>query len=104
MESFSKNDIFCVNCNLSSYRLESVQWEPLPMDWLKLNINVAVDANNGVVGYGVVVRNHYGLVMAAGITRGIFSDDVDVAEPKALCFARKVSLSPVTSCDLIPFK
>lgn len=48
---------------------------PLPMDWMKMNID-AVDANKGVVGCGAIMRNRYGLVMVAGINQGVFSNDV----------------------------
>lgn len=50
------------------------------MDWMKLNVDAAVDGKRGVVGYSAAVRNHEGLVTAAGIAQGVFFDDVEVAE------------------------
>lgn len=61
------NDITSFDCNLSSDRHESVLLDPPPVDWMKFNVDATVDANKGVVSYGVAVRNHNGLVMAEGI-------------------------------------
>lgn len=51
------------------------------------------------MGYGAVIRNHIGLVMAAGLIRGFFYDDVDTDEAEALRFsiqlARETGLSPL---------
>lgn len=37
------------------------------MDWMKLNVDATIYAKKGVTGYGAVVRNHDGLVMAPGM-------------------------------------
>lgn len=44
LDSFQSLDINSVKCNLSSERQENVKWEPPPVDWLKLNVDAAVDA------------------------------------------------------------
>ena len=99
LDYFGRHGISSVDCNLSSDRHESVKWEPLSTVWMKLNVDAAVGANKDVVGYVVVVRNHHGLVMAAGMAQGVFSDDVDLAEAEALCFglqmAKEIGLSPL---------
>lgn len=52
-----------------------------------------------LVGYGAVIRNHIGLVMAAGLIRGFFYDDVDLAEAEALRFS--IRLARETGQDTI---
>jgi hypothetical protein len=43
-------------------------WSPPPEDFVKLNFDGASKGNPGAVGYGVVIRNHYGHILdiAAG--------------------------------------
>lgn len=67
MDSFHSKGINNVECNLSSDRRTGVKWEPPLVDWMKLNVDAAIYAKKGVTRYGVVVRNHDGLVMAAGM-------------------------------------
>ncbi len=79
------------------------RWEMPPVGWYKLNVDVVVDKVNGTVGYGAVIRNSDGVVMAVGVDQGIFSDDVDIAEAEALRFgirlASEISLSPLVELD-----
>lgn len=51
-----------------------------------MNIDATIDANKGIMGYGVILQKHGGLVMVIGIAQWIFSNDVDVAKAEALCF------------------
>lgn len=45
--------------------------------WFELNgIDAAVDANQGMMGYRAVIRNHNGLVMAAGGAQVCFIYDL----------------------------
>ena len=62
------------------------KWEVPPVDWYKLNVDAVVDKENGKVGYCDVIRNSNGQVMVVGVDRGFFSNDVDIAEAKALHF------------------
>ena len=75
------------------------KWGVPPAGWYKLNVDAAVDKENGKVGYGAVIRNSSGQVMAVGVDQGVFSDDVDIAEAEALPFgirlASETSLSPL---------
>lgn len=54
LESFANNVVTIVDCNLNSNRHECVRWEPPPVDWLKLNVDATINANKGVVGYGLL--------------------------------------------------
>lgn len=63
------------------------KWEVPPLGWYKLNMDAAVDIANGRVGYGVVICNSDGHVMAVRVDQSVFSDDVDIAKAEALCFA-----------------
>lgn len=54
LESFGNHGINNVDCNLSD-RHESVKWEPPLMDLMKLNVDAAVNAKKGVMGYGAIV-------------------------------------------------
>ena len=66
--------------------LSTEKWEVPLAGWYKLNVDVAVDNENGKVGYGAVICNSSGQVMAVGVDQGVFSDDVDIVEAEALCF------------------
>lgn len=59
-------------------------------------MDVAVDKVNGRVGYGVVMRNSDGHVIAVGAYQGVFSDNVDIAEAEAFRFG--VQLASEISC------
>lgn len=40
----------------------------------------------GKVGYAVVVRNHNGMITAAGLDFGVYTGDIDISEAEVLCF------------------
>lgn len=84
LESFGSSNVTTVYFNLRSVGHDSVHRQLPPVDWMKLNVDAAKDANRCVVGYSAAVRNHEGLVMVAGIAEGVFFDDVDVTEVEAL--------------------
>ncbi|XP_050241307.1 uncharacterized protein LOC126690228 [Quercus robur] len=41
------------------------EWEPPPMDWVKINFDGAIFKAKGEAGLGAIIRNDHGLVMAA---------------------------------------
>lgn len=55
-----------------------IHWMVVPCErWFELNgIDAAVDANQGMMGYRAVIRNHNGLVMAAGGAQVCFIYDL----------------------------
>lgn len=77
-------DAFCQQsstCADVSFPIASPMfWEPPHVSWFKLNCDVAVNAQQGMGSYGVVTRNHEGLVMLSGADIGVYSNDFNVAE------------------------
>ena len=53
----------------------------------------------GRVGYGEVICNIVGKVLAVGVDQGVFSNDLDIVLAEAICFSVKLtsetSLSPL---------
>lgn len=75
---------------------------------LSYNCDAAVNAQQCMGSYGVVIRNHEDLVVLPGADIDVYSDDVNVAEAEALHFGlglnREAGWSLFRSHYLIIFK
>ena len=63
------------------------QWCPPPKDWLKVNVDAAVDEKRQVAGLGVVVRDWKSNCIAATIKTSRFFGNVTMVEAAAMEWA-----------------
>ena len=59
-------------------------WVPPVFSWYKVNVDAAVFSQLGMIGVGVIIRDHLGSVVAALSKRLPFSWDPLEAEAKAM--------------------
>ncbi|KAK2637684.1 hypothetical protein Ddye_025479 [Dipteronia dyeriana] len=75
-----------------------ISWCPPMEGQLKMNTNAAVDVHSGRVGFGIIIRNHRGEVMASSAQDASAGFSSQVAEAMTiftgLVFARDVGLLP----------
>ncbi|KAL5774533.1 hypothetical protein ACOSP7_012090 [Xanthoceras sorbifolium] len=79
-------------CALSS------TWVPPPVDSFKLNCDASVGSRPGVVGLGFMIRNHDGLIMAAGSDRVAAFYSPQVAEVVSLLHGLQFAADSGFSC------
>ncbi|KAH9684606.1 putative reverse transcriptase/RNA-dependent DNA polymerase [Citrus sinensis] len=72
---------------------EQKQWCPPPRDWLKINVDAAVDAEKQVTGLGVVIRDSEGKCKVAAVKTSKFFESVVMAEAAAMEWGLQVTSS-----------
>lgn len=68
------------------------QWCPPPKDWLKINVDAAVDADKQMAGLGVVIRDQEGNCKAAAVKTSKVFGSVAMAEAAAMEWGLQVAL------------
>ena len=93
IESFRKVKQPETNYVASQRAGEQKQWCPPPRDWLKINVDTAVDAEKQVTGLGVVIRDSDGKCKAAAVKTSKFFGSVVMAEAAAMEWGLQVASS-----------
>ena len=75
----------------SSKAERAKQWKPPPKNWYKANVDAAIDNQRQRVGFGVVVRNDNGDIVAATIKLSSFNGEVSFAEAEAIEWGMQVA-------------
>ncbi|KAL5736173.1 hypothetical protein ACOSQ2_030961 [Xanthoceras sorbifolium] len=80
------------------------KWRAPSLAWFQLNCDTALDVSNKIVGFGAVIRDDKGLVMAASAHNYNSLVSVEVAEAMALLhevhLAAEMGISPIGfECD-----
>lgn len=83
-DAFLQPSSMCANVSFPN--ASSMFWKPHQFSWFKLNCAAAINAQQGIATYGVVIRNHESLIMFVGVGIGVYSYDVNVAEVEALFY------------------
>ena len=66
-------------------KVEKLQeWIPPPINWIKVNVDVAVHKDQQVAGFGAVVRNSLGQVIAAAVKGTEIQGEVSFVEAQAV--------------------
>ncbi|KAH9657474.1 putative reverse transcriptase/RNA-dependent DNA polymerase [Citrus sinensis] len=68
------------------------QWCPPEEGWIKINVNTAMDEENRLAGLGVVIRNFKGEIIAAAVKTKKNSENVEMAEAKAVLWGLQVAI------------
>ncbi|XP_015384281.2 uncharacterized protein LOC107176378 [Citrus sinensis] len=71
------------NCSLELTSMQQNQWSPPSEDWVKVNVDAAIDEQNNLAGLGAVIRNYRGEVVAAAVNTVKSFGDVEMYEAKA---------------------
>ena len=79
---------FCAEMVITKHH----QWCPLEEGWIKINVDVAMDEKNRLVGLGVVIRNFKGEIIAAAVKTEKNSGNVEMAEVKAILWGLQVAI------------
>ncbi|KAK3225548.1 hypothetical protein Dsin_005410 [Dipteronia sinensis] len=86
--------------NLTSGKRSSVEnnWRPLVTDMYKINCDAMVDESNGIIGFGIVIRDYTGFVLVSCSQKIVATCTAQVAETVAIYrgieFAKDCGLGP----------
>ncbi|KAJ4705714.1 Ribonuclease H-like domain containing protein [Melia azedarach] len=69
----------------------SLNWEPPPQNWYKLNVDAATRNQDRLAGIRAIVRSSNGDIMTAAISKKPFWGDVELVKAKAMRFDIKVA-------------
>ncbi|KAH9696582.1 putative reverse transcriptase/RNA-dependent DNA polymerase [Citrus sinensis] len=72
-------------------RVVQKKWEPPPGNFLKVNVDAAINCRNQVLGLGAVIKDPSGKIVAAGIKQVPLREGVSFAEAEAMEWGLKVA-------------
>ncbi|KAL9440285.1 hypothetical protein AB3S75_019028 [Citrus x aurantiifolia] len=81
--------------------MQQNQWSPPSEDWVKVNVEAAMDEQNNIAGLGAVIRNHRGEVVAAAANIVKSYGDVEMSEAKAALWGIQVPIKAGASSILL---
>lgn len=72
-------------------RVVQKKWEPPPGNFLKVNVDAAINCRNQVLGLGAVIKDPSGKIVAAGIKQVPLREAVSFAEAEAMEWGLQVA-------------
>ncbi|KAH9763516.1 reverse transcriptase domain-containing protein [Citrus sinensis] len=89
------------NFSLELTSMQQSQWSPPSEDWVKVNVDAAMDEQNNLAGLGAVIRNYRGEVVAAAVNTIKSFGDVEMYEAKAALWGIQAAIKAGASSIIL---
>ncbi|KAH9747206.1 reverse transcriptase domain-containing protein [Citrus sinensis] len=89
------------NFSLELTSMQQSQWSPPSEDWVKVNVDAAMDEQNNLAGLGAVIRNYRGEVVAAAVNTVKSFGDVEMCEARAALWGIQAAIKAGASSIIL---